>query len=106
MLQYIDPFYFFIALFIGLFFAYISTPIPDIVIKYPTPENAGKIIYRDSGDVCYKYRAEEVECPSDKSKVKRIGIQYVDNDDKNNQNIVNKIKSAISPDHSKNASVY
>ena len=33
--KYIIPFYFFIALFIGLFVAYVSTPAPDIIIKYP-----------------------------------------------------------------------
>ena len=58
--KYIIPFYFFIALFIGLFVAYVSTPVPHVIIKYPTPENAGKIIYRDDADVCYKYKATEV----------------------------------------------
>lgn len=71
--KYIIPFYFFIALFIGLFIAYISTPVPDIIIKYPTPQNAGKIVYKDDSDVCYKYKAEEVSCPKDKTKVKNIG---------------------------------
>ena len=73
ILKFIIPFYFFIALFIGLFIAYISTPAPDIIIKYPTPQNAGKIVYKDDSDVCYKYKAEEVSCPKDKSNVKNIG---------------------------------
>ena len=73
ILKYIIPFYFFIALFIGLFIAYISTPVPDIIIKYPTPQNAGKIVYKDDSDVCYKYKVEEVSCPKDKSRVKNIG---------------------------------
>ena len=82
--KYIIPFYFFIALFIGLFIAYISTPVPDIIIKYPTPQNAGKIVYKDDSDVCYKYKAEEVSCPSDKSKIKNIG------DEEQNANKENK----------------
>jgi hypothetical protein len=71
--KYIIPFYFFIALFIGLFIAYISTPVPDIIIKYPTPQNAGKIVYKDDSDVCYKYKVDEVNCPKDLTKVKEIG---------------------------------
>lgn len=71
----IEPIYFFIALSIGLFFAYISTPQPDIIIKYPTPDNAGKVIYKDKAEVCYKYKAQEVSCPSDKSKIKTALIQ-------------------------------
>ena len=71
--KFIIPFYFFIALFIGLFIAYISTPVPDVIIKYPTPQNAGKIVYRDDSDVCYKYKADEVNCPKDLTTVKEIG---------------------------------
>lgn len=72
MFDFIIPSYFFIAFSIGILIAYLITPTPEIVIKYPTPDNAGKIIYRDTADVCYKYRAKEVSCPADKSGVKRI----------------------------------
>lgn len=97
MFKYLDPLYFFIGLSIGLFFTYISTPIPEIVIKYPTPENAGKIIYRDNADVCYKYKAKRVECPNDETKIKPLEIQHVNNNMKNDisiwDNIGNKILS-------------
>tara|TARA_B110000858_G_scaffold94668_1_gene109104 strand:- start:26 stop:289 length:264 start_codon:yes stop_codon:yes gene_type:complete len=71
----LNPYYFFISLVIGLFFAYIFTPTPEVIIRYPTPENAGKIIYQDTNDICYKYKAEEVQCPSDKSKIKTEYLQ-------------------------------
>ena len=45
-----------------ILFVYILTPTPDIVLKYPTPENSGKIVYKDKADVCYKYEAKEVTC--------------------------------------------
>lgn len=54
--------YFIIAFAIGMLFVYTLSPTPDIIIRYPTPENAGKIIYKDDAGVCYKYRAEEVPC--------------------------------------------
>jgi hypothetical protein len=77
-MAFIDPYYFLIALFFGLFMAYISTPVPDIVIKYPTPDNAGKVIYRDSADVCYKYQANVIKCPKDESKIKKMKFQHID----------------------------
>ena len=30
--------------------------------KYPTPDNAGKLTYKDKNDVCYKYSGKEVSC--------------------------------------------
>lgn len=61
----INSILFLLALGIGMFFVYISHPEPTIIIKHPTPENAGKIIYQDDAESCYKYKALEVECPSD-----------------------------------------
>jgi hypothetical protein len=77
--DYIDPLAFFIALGIGLFLTYIYAPAKKMVIKWPTPENAGKVIYKDHSDSCYKYKANEVPCPDDKTQIKNISIQYVDN---------------------------
>ena len=73
--QYIEPLYFLIAFGIGIFISYILAPEPQIVIQYPTPENAGKIIYQDDAGVCYKYRKVDVQCPKDKSKVKKLPLQ-------------------------------
>jgi len=53
---------FIIAFTIGILYVYISTPKPKIVIKYPTPYNSNKIVYRNDNDVCYKYTVEEVKC--------------------------------------------
>jgi hypothetical protein len=70
--DYIDVKAFFIALFIGLFLTYIFSKPKKIIIKWPTPENAGKLIYKDNEENCYKYNAKEVECPDDKTKIKSI----------------------------------
>ena len=78
---------FIIALGVGLMITYVTVPPPKVVIKFPTPFNAGKIVYAGSappeglpqgsgaggaaeaaagypgeGDECYKYRALEVDC--------------------------------------------
>jgi hypothetical protein len=74
--DYINLLAFFIALAIGLFFTYIYAPQKKIIIKWPTPENAGKLVYKDYSELCYKYKAKEISCPDDKSLIKNNSIQY------------------------------
>ena len=54
-------FYFILALFVGILTMYIFAPEPHIIIKYPTLENAGKVIYKDGNDVCYRYKKMEIK---------------------------------------------
>lgn len=70
--NFIDPNAFFISLAIGLLFFYVIAPQKKIVIKYPNPENAGKLVYKDSNENCFKFKAKEVNCPKDKSQIKDI----------------------------------
>jgi hypothetical protein len=53
---------FFIAFAVGMFYVYISSPKPRLIIKYPTPYNANKVTYQNDDNVCYKYDTEEVKC--------------------------------------------
>lgn len=70
----IIPLYFLVSLFVGLFFTYTLTPTPDVIIKYPTPEDVDTI-YRDDVDNCFRFISNEVTCPNNKSKIKEIPIQ-------------------------------
>ncbi len=72
--DYINVTAFFIALAIGLFFTYIFAPKKRIIIKYPTPENADKLVYKDNAETCYKYKPNEIPCPTDKSMIKSHNI--------------------------------
>ena len=65
---------FFIAFAIGMAFVYINVPPIKQVITYPTPYNAGSIVYKDSADTCYVFDASKVECPSDSRKIKKQPI--------------------------------
>jgi hypothetical protein len=59
----LNIFAFIIAFAIGIFYVYISTPKPKVIIKYPTPYNANNIVYRHKhSDNCYKYQVEEIKC--------------------------------------------
>lgn len=55
-------FYFFIAFIAGIFYVYLDSPKPRIIIKYPTPYNTEKLTYKGLGDDCYKFNVNEVEC--------------------------------------------
>ena len=93
MAKYIEPMYFLVSLFVGIFFVYIFSPTPDIIIKYPLPEESDNIIYQDDTDTCYKYIAQEVNC--DKKDIKKFDVNYVDNNKKNNNNLIDMIMEKI-----------
>lgn len=83
MFDFIEPWAFLLALGIGLFYTYLTTPYPRTVYKYPTPYNAGKITYMDDANVCYKYRVKKVQCPADQSKIKELSLQTMDQNSDN-----------------------
>ena len=70
LFKHLNPHAFVISFCIGILIVYLK-PIPKrVVYKHPTPQNAGKVIYRDESDGCFIYNAKEVKCPSDKSLIK------------------------------------
>jgi hypothetical protein len=86
----ISPFYFLVSLAIGMFLVYITTPPPEVIIEYPTPDNAGKVIYKDSSnsvrdgeDGCYTYMAKQVSCPTNEEDIMKTPFQSYNNEKKN-----------------------
>jgi hypothetical protein len=73
--KYINFPVFLVSLAIGILFVYLFQPELNVIYVYPTPDNQNKILYKDKTDNCFKFNAEEVECPDDKSKIKNIPIQ-------------------------------
>lgn len=65
----IIPLYFFIAVCFGFFMTYVFTPTPRVVYQYPTPDNEETNTYIDEGDNCFKYKSQEVTCPTNKKDI-------------------------------------
>ena len=70
-----NPIVFLISLCIGIFFVYIITPPPKVIVKYPTPENSGRIVYKDEAHNCFKIISKEVNCPKNKKDITSIPVQ-------------------------------
>lgn len=66
---------FLVSFGIGILYIYIANPPPKIILKFPSPYNAGKVIYRDKADDCFVFDAERLECPKDGKQVKKQPVQ-------------------------------
>ena len=71
----INPLYFIVSFIVGLIYIHFTQAPPRVVIKYPTPHNAGKITYVDDAGVCYKYAVKKTNCPANKTTISNIPIQ-------------------------------
>lgn len=66
---------FLISFAIGVFIVYLTSPPPREIMVYPTPENVGQLLYKDNADQCYKFLPDQVSCPKDESKIRKIPPQ-------------------------------
>ncbi len=64
-----------LGLFFGMFFVYVLKPTPVVVYKYPTIDNAGKVVYQDRNGVCFKYHADTVDCDKNEGRITTYPLQ-------------------------------
>jgi hypothetical protein len=64
-----------VGLFLGMFMVYVLKPSPNIVYKYPTLDNAGKVVYQDRNGVCFKYHADTVDCNKNEDRITVYPLQ-------------------------------
>jgi len=62
LFKHLNPLVFIISFCIGILIVCVKQPVRKIVYRHPTPFNAGKELYRDNSDGCFKYKATEVDC--------------------------------------------
>jgi len=70
MIKHFRLFPFILGLIVGVIAILFIKPPENVIYKYPTPDNAGKVIYKDNNGVCYKYSAKEVSCDKNESRLK------------------------------------
>jgi hypothetical protein len=75
ILNYISIPIFLVSFAVGLFFIYILGPEMKTIYIYPSPENVNKVLFKDKAENCFIFKDEEVDCPSDISKLFSIPIQ-------------------------------
>lgn len=68
------PWAFLLSLGIGFLAVYIMAPEPTVIVRYPTPQNAGQEIYEDKAGQCYKYDVKTVECPANAAEIQQVRI--------------------------------
>ncbi len=59
-----------IGLVIGVIAILLIQPQKNVIYKYPTPETAGKVVYKDKNGVCYKYTSTVVDCDKNEARIK------------------------------------
>lgn len=59
-----------VGIVIGIIGILFINPEKNVIYKYPTPENAEKIVYKDKNGVCYTYKANSVDCDKNESRLK------------------------------------
>ena len=55
------PLYFILSMFLTMLIIYIFTPDPQVIIKYPSPNDNSSCTYIDDKGVCYKYHRKELK---------------------------------------------
>lgn len=69
------PWSFLLAFGVGMLFVYLTAPVPTVIVRYPTPFNAGRITYRDARGTCYRYRSHKTTCNA-QTPIQRV--EFVD----------------------------
>ena len=75
LLDYISLPVFLISFAMGVFLVYILGSDQRVVYMYPTPENYSSVMYKDSADQCFQYKAQEMKCPMNPLLIKTIPAQ-------------------------------
>lgn len=57
------------AFCIGLIVIALTEERPEVVIRWPTPKNAGLVTYLDRASNCYEYTPKTVECNDDAKNI-------------------------------------
>lgn len=63
-----------VGIVIGIIAFFVAKPQQNVVMKYPTPDSAGKMVYKDKNGVCYQYKVTPVDCDKNESRLKEFPL--------------------------------
>ena len=92
---------FFVAFCVGVLFVCLVEQKPEVIVRWPTPDNAGLVTYVDRANNCYEYEPKEVGCTDD---AKHIPVQNGEGmttkdvlSGKSNENRHSELKIVVKP---------
>jgi hypothetical protein len=59
----------------SIVFLYLKTDNKERVTKWPRPENAGKVVYRDRNGLCYTFEAQITDCAKAGDKLQTYSFE-------------------------------
>jgi hypothetical protein len=62
------------GLVIGIIAILFVKPEQKINYKYPTPDNAKELTFKDKNGVCFQYLPKEVDCDKNEAKLKAFPL--------------------------------
>lgn len=70
---------FVVAFGIGIIYITAIEPQRKVLVKYPSPYDPKDTIYKTkTGETCYRFVVTKVDCPSDKTKIRRQPIEALE----------------------------
>lgn len=70
MLKHIEIIPLVVGFVVGIIAVVFIKPQQNVVYKYPTPDNASTLTYKDKNGICYKYTAAQVDCDKNEAKLR------------------------------------
>jgi len=64
----------FIGIMVGVIAIMFVKPEKTVVYKYPNPDGKDKLVYKDKNGVCYRYKANKVDCDKNEAKLKEFPL--------------------------------
>jgi len=74
MLKHIQLIPLFAGLVIGVIAILFVKPEQKINYKYPTPDNAKELTFKDKNGICFQYIPKEVDCDKNEAKLKAFPL--------------------------------
>jgi hypothetical protein len=75
MLKYLNLKFLIAGIAIGIIILYVYNGDKAEIVKFPHPENVGKLVYKDNNNLCYKFKAKEVDCAENADKIETYPFQ-------------------------------